>query len=48
MAAAMETMCSIEANDWQRMSDAASGLAAYDFNRTRLADLYLERMKSIV
>jgi glycosyltransferase involved in cell wall biosynthesis len=47
MAAAMEAMCSIESADWQRMSDAASGLAAYDFNRTRLADLYLQRMKSL-
>ena len=47
MAAAMEAMCSIETADWQHMSDAASGLAAYDFNRTRLADLYLQRMKSL-
>lgn len=47
MAAAIETMCHIESADWQRMSDAASGLAAHDFNRTRLADLYLQRMKSL-
>jgi glycosyltransferase involved in cell wall biosynthesis len=48
MAAAMEKICEINASEWNQMSEAATALAKHDFNRTRLADLYLERMKRIL
>lgn len=48
MAAAMESICNIDDDEWKRMSDAAAELAQHDFNRTRLADLYLDRMMSIL
>lgn len=48
MAAAMDRICSVDPEEWRRMSEAASTLAHHDFNRTRLADLYLDRMKDII
>lgn len=47
MADAIHTMCSLQPERWQEMADAASKLAQHDFNRTRLADLYFDRMREL-